>query len=716
MLRRQLSLLKQNFIALSAVAYRPSSMFVGFKRDLQTRTGVTDDQAAQFAVWIMSNDKRPSPWETMQWFQSTFNKHLDINLCENLVDAMIEEAVMAHHQNLKGKSGGSELRLPGFGLPLSYMPKRENNEAPSAHFPVLGSEEEGWKATTLLIREVCMMGAVEELTNKTEWWRKCRDPEIAQKWKQEALAMDWETVRDHADFTPAMFDAVLEELRHKADIYEQTGLIPVMDYCIATLKSDKLLTDELVTELKAAVAPLENVPEDQKDWHPGSHHQVLDLVHPSLWPLVYGKTRILPNERVGVEDALDRCGSGVIIPEALPLELKQGGYFSTRFQWLPSEVSITPDGKAKIDSYVNNLHPTEHAALYPILNRLIEKALPAWDVLYRWPEEFDTQRLKTTFAGVKCTTPELCKPNYMCMPAARPLNEGEEPRVEDEEYEDDYEESERGKLDMAWFQSTHEMDLPDPDPTKLPVLIGPKDIRTSGFFDSIPRIQVIVKLANIHLTPESPTYEGGSWHIEGLQNEHICATALYYYDSYNVTDSHLDFRTRANREGLAFNVRYDQGDEYALPRTFSLDCGPGDSGSPSSAVQHVGSILTRPGRALFFPNLFQHRVSPFRLIDPSKPGHRKIVALFLVDPKIPIISTANVPPQRQDWWKGTEQPEVPVSKLPSELREMVVNEVDFPYGMKEAESIREEFMKERGARVKEFDTQLTSVEYSFCEH
>lgn len=28
-------------------------------------------------------------------------------------------------------------------------------------------------------------------------------------------------------------------------------------------------------------------------------------------------------------------------------------------------------------------------------------------------------------------------------------------------------------------------------------------------------LQVIVKLANIELTPEKPDYEGGSWHIEG---------------------------------------------------------------------------------------------------------------------------------------------------------------------------------------------------------
>ncbi|KAL1979846.1 hypothetical protein VTN96DRAFT_5054 [Rasamsonia emersonii] len=59
-------------------------------------------------------------------------------------------------------------------------------------------------------------------------------------------------------------------------------------------------------------------------------------------------------------------------------------------------------------------------------------------------------------------------------------------------------------------------------------------------------LQVIVKLANIELTPEKPEYEGGSWHVEGQLNEHICATALYYYSNENITPSTLSFRQRAD--------------------------------------------------------------------------------------------------------------------------------------------------------------------------
>ena len=58
-------------------------------------------------------------------------------------------------------------------------------------------------------------------------------------------------------------------------------------------------------------------------------------------------------------------------------------------------------------------------------------------------------------------------------------------------------------------------------------------------------IQVIIKLANIELTLTKPEYNGGSWRIEGQLNKHIYASALYYYDSENVTEGSLAFRHQA---------------------------------------------------------------------------------------------------------------------------------------------------------------------------
>ena len=38
------------------------------------------------------------------------------------------------------------------------------------------------------------------------------------------------------------------------------------------------------------MAPLECVPDSEKDWHPGSNGLVLDLDHLSLYPIVYEHT------------------------------------------------------------------------------------------------------------------------------------------------------------------------------------------------------------------------------------------------------------------------------------------------------------------------------------------------------------------------------------------------------------------------------------------
>lgn len=133
------------------------------------------------------------------------------------------------------------------------------------------------------------------------------------------------------------------------------------------------------------------------------------------------------------------------------------------------------------------------------------------------------------------------------------------------------------------------------------------------------------------------------------------------------------------------------------------------------SVQDVGHVLTKQGRLIAFPNVFQHRVEPFSLQDRSRPGHRKILALFLVDPHQRIISTANVPPQRNDWW-AEEIAKRRVGELPAELTEMITMHVDdWPIGMEEAKDLREELMIERTATEAKFDDQVFE-KLNFCEH
>lgn len=106
----------------------------------------------------------------------------------------------------------------------------------------------------------------------------------------------------------------------------------------------------------------------------------------------------------------------------------------------------------------------------------------------------------------------------------------------------------------------------------------------------------------------------------------------------------------------------------------------------------------------------QHRVSSFRLADPTKPGHRKILAMFLVDPHTPVLSTANVPPQRRDWWAAEVRKVERFAALPEELFEAIIEGVDdFPFSWDEAELIRERLMKERMRIQSEAENAMYSV-------
>ncbi|KAH6893499.1 hypothetical protein B0T10DRAFT_400799 [Thelonectria olida] len=619
------------------------------------------------------------------------------------------------------QSSDDALCVPGFGKPVDFDVQ--------GCFPVLvGDQAWDWNADTLTVREVCMLRFIEDITNKPEWWRKVKNRKIVAKWKKEALEMPWTEYREYADFTEAMADACIMELRKKAKLYK-TGLIPVMDYSACAIKSDKLIPDDLREALKSAVAPLENVPPEYQDWHPGSKGKVLDLVHPSLYPLVYGRSLIIPDKRITIENCLEHCGLGVAIPEPTKGKGKKSIYryygppfsgpvetASTRFQWLPCDVDLTGE-HPRIESYINNLHPVEHAALYPIIEQIIEKSLPAWDVVYRWPTEFLVQRIsaRAEEVALRCTVEDICFGDAdwdECDALNRPVNEDEQPRGANEHCENWYEGSERQRLDIEWFRKTHPIDLPGPseNPDDY-VLLSAGDVKRSGFFDKASRIQVIVKLANIHLTPESPSYDGGSWHIEGQLNERICATALYYYDSDNITECHLDFRTAANAEYLSANFRYQGTTEDMMQRIFAIR-------PDADTIQDIGSVLTRPDRMLFFPNVYQHHVSPFELVDKTRPGHRKILALFLVDPAVPIISTANVPPQQLDWWADKALKGTSIGNLPVEVRDVVTDNLEFPISEREAKKIREELMEERSAKQHTTTDNLRKVgwNWNFCEH
>lgn len=89
--------------------------------------------------------------------------------------------------------------LPGFGLPLTDMPRKwKDNGNGRTRFPNAISD---WAAEGVTVRERTMLEFINLITDKPDWGRKIFDEGIVQKWRLESAAHG-------ADFSEKMFDFV----------------------------------------------------------------------------------------------------------------------------------------------------------------------------------------------------------------------------------------------------------------------------------------------------------------------------------------------------------------------------------------------------------------------------------------------------------------------------------------------------------------------------
>lgn len=122
---------------------------------------------------------------------------------------------------------------------------------------------------------------------------------------------------------------------------------------------DDLVEPGLLSRLRAEVKRL--IDEEPVDYHPGSGTKVRDLVHPSLYPYIEGRSVAKGSVPKQKDPEYDRFGR--------PFE-------SSRFQWLPTPFAIAKDGSVQIASYINNLDRQKHPSLYDALAELFATALP----------------------------------------------------------------------------------------------------------------------------------------------------------------------------------------------------------------------------------------------------------------------------------------------------------------------------------------------------
>lgn len=169
-----------------------------------------------------------------------------------------------------------------------------------------------------------------------------------------------------------------------------------------------------------------------------------------------------------------------------------------------------------------------------------------------------------------------------------------------------------------------------------------------------------------------------------MKNENIVACVLYNSSSDNITGNSIEFRM-AVKTPPAFPQK---GHQDITLKTWGMQTG-------DPCHQYIGSVPIRQGLCIAFPNIYQYRLTPFSLVDPSKEGHQRIIGLYLVDPSIaPLASTQRVPPQQKTWTRlGLEKGTRGIFAV--ELVDQVLDEVDGLMDMDEAVKCRERMVKER---------------------
>ena len=339
-------------------------------------------------------------------------------------------------------------------------------------------------------------------------------------------------------------------------------------------------------------------------------------MHPSLYPLMYGKSKYLPSRTVPLHGCSAYTGQGDAVPT--PTLSANDIDYSAKHQWLPCEVLIGTNGEARIKSYINNLHPDGNEALYTAIEQVISQAIPLWKATVRSTlYHYEQTRVIVEGDGYDHEGAELVEEErrqywqerWEAQKEDRASDNGTENAREAAQGADSGDGANDGNGedndddDDEYIEECYKskyIKVPEPGPYEPRTRIAMDEDATSfQQMFSGNNLQVIVKLANIHLTPDKPTYDGGSWHIEvgtahkfchyaransilqGLPNEHICASAPYYYDSSNVTESFLAFRESVDESLLSENgylhypfplgPSYAQGEPGALIEIYGLN-------------------------------------------------------------------------------------------------------------------------------------------------
>ncbi|PYI03724.1 hypothetical protein BO78DRAFT_322051 [Aspergillus sclerotiicarbonarius CBS 121057] len=639
-------------------------------------------------------------------------------------------------------TGSGPLRVPGFdGIPLEYELDL------GQRFTHAACEHYNRKPIRLAAPEIQMLRLMERITEIRNWEQDVFDDATLAEWRAQAsscyASLDSETDQD-VDMDLVTTRAWLwcvAELQDKAKALRDTGHVVVLDADSGVCKADQAVPEAVRHQLQDA---FRHLPKS------GPH----DLVDPSLYMLIYGRTTV--------------CSQGGRVPLAYPLSTPPGQTApvhhhpltviapfprglghpsealkyrqgSSCFQWLPCEVEFAESSgtAVRITSYINNLHPSNVQA-YAAIEKLISGAIGPWnDVLVRglrgrmprriytygvtndekppmnqWPPEdlipmrWDEELIRRSWSPAEWENHRVKVKDYLQLPDVDPKYRVFPPEPDDPPQTEDLlglmtpemwaSPKSIEKMVRAKWRRVHRFSYPEPGvsytyenwkmgKTAKPIF-GPWECQSEyepprdheyysvSLEDQFRQqgLQVIVRVVSIDLTADAPHYPGDQeFHVDGMLNEHIVATAHFCYSSENITESRISYQQDDD-----LDIFGHQEDPFCIYKLYGLPPSPEIGEEPGvPKLQTLGSVAVTPGRFLIWSNTLRYKKHPFSLLDPSRPGHQQCVVLWLVDPHYRICSTRNVPPQQHDWWRNAVLAHsTRLSTLPRELVDMIMKE------------------------------------------
>ncbi|KAL3432651.1 hypothetical protein BDV09DRAFT_197522 [Aspergillus tetrazonus] len=246
------------------------------------------------------------------------------------------------------------LKVPGlYGLPINVLCAQDQFAT--------GTNE--WYGHILTAKELAILDLINTLTDRHDWSHAVFDQQVIAQWREEAIASS-SLINDKT------WDWCLQELQDKARQFDRYEI-----------------NSDLNSQLSKSVDQSSHQAIRQK-----SESAVVNLVDPSMFPLLYGKTKILDGgQPCGMDEHswLSCSKEGPLVSE--PPQLAKGdsvwswgsrhNIWSSKFRWLPCEVDFTgPAGSTdvQIASYINNLHPTNRE-MYSAIETVISSSIKQWN-------------------------------------------------------------------------------------------------------------------------------------------------------------------------------------------------------------------------------------------------------------------------------------------------------------------------------------------------